>query len=149
MPVTNRRELLLLAGSAVAAVAGCSTLVGSDSLRQVEVQNFSRQHRQFRITVSNDDGTTLYDETFSLDGRMVGGGTQPFSGTPARITITVDGETPIETDWPTRRTEIRNGSAYHVEDGCGSIEGETITGVFVYVIDPDRVSLRPTCATVR
>ncbi|MEF8813552.1 MAG: hypothetical protein V5A55_07005 [Halovenus sp.] len=149
MPSMNRRELLVAGSGALAALAGCSAFAESEPLNQVEVQNFSQQFRRFRITVSNDQDSALYDETFSLEARMIEEDTEPFAGTPARITITVDGGEPIETDWPSRITEIRNGSQVrHVGGSCGSTGGETVTGVFVYVSGPDLVSLRPTCGTV-
>jgi hypothetical protein len=149
MPSISRRELLVAGSGALATLAGCSAFAESEPLNQVKVQNFSEQFRRFRITVSDDQDGVLYEETFSLEARVAEEDTEPFAGTPARITIAVDGEEPIETDWPSQITELRNGSQVrHVGGSCGSTGGEAITGVFVYVSGPDRVSLRPTCGTV-
>lgn len=148
MPSMDRRTLLAIGGSALPTLAGCTALSSSENLHQIEVQNSSHRFRKFSVSITDEEDSILYEETFTLDAQMMEEDTEPFSGTPAQITITVDGAAPIEADWPAWTTEIRNGSeTQHVAEGCGATSGETVTGVFVYIESPEHVVLQPTCGT--
>jgi len=108
----QRRDFLGAAG-AVAAVglAGCSSVIGSgdstptdseDPAHTVSVYLGDRDlTRGVTVTVSNEDGSTLFENEYSLSNSNEADedATFPTSTDPDSIVVTVDG-TRFERDWP-------------------------------------------------
>lgn len=144
----KRRALLALSGATLTGMAGCAGVGESESASRynIRVQNSAQQSQQIRVRVNSEGDTELYDERFSLDAQKAMDGSDTFSGTPSRITVSVDGTTAFTTDWPTRETELRNGSVMHQEEsGCKAETRGSVSGMTIYVEQPDFITLQPTC----
>jgi hypothetical protein len=105
----TRRSLLGAAGTvALAGLAGCSALPGSRELAHyVEVANRTDATHNVFVRVTDDGGTDLYRQGFRLDGESVREVTEPFTGEPSTVAITVDGAAPVEKEWPPDRCDER------------------------------------------
>jgi hypothetical protein len=150
MSEKKRREVLLLS-SGVLALSGCSALNSSENLHQIELNSDSDDDHTVSVEVLDADGETLFDQSFDLPTEMMNEGIEPFAGDPAEIVVQIDDAEPLRSEWPEYPTELRANETpqTYSGEGCRSTSGETVTGVWIIVIDPSHVGLEPTCETVR
>ena len=135
----------------MATLTGCAALTGSESLYQVELNSNSESDHTIHVDVLDADGTALFDRSFDLPSNMSNEGIDPFSGDPAEIVVRIDDAEPLRSEWPQHPTRLRANETprTYVGEGCGSRPGDaTVTGVFIFVVDPTWVGLEPTCSTV-
>ena len=103
----QRLELLGAVGAvSTVGLAGCSSVLGSDNSAErahtVSVYLSDRElTREVTVTVNNEDGTSLFENEYSLSDSNEADedATFPASNDPDTIVVTVDG-TRFERDWP-------------------------------------------------
>ena len=135
-PPLSRRSLLATGCVAAASgLAGCAGLLGSEELaHEVEAYNRRDTTHTLSVRVENADGDALYRRTFEIDGDRAREGTEPFTGTPTAVVVTVDEREPIEREWP--------------DPNCEQQGTRSAGGVGVYLLSDDEVRLEPTCDTI-
>lgn len=103
----QRREFLGALGAVSAGgLTGCSSLIGSDDSEErahtVSVYLSDRElTREVTVTVDNEDGTSLFENEYTLSDSNEADedATFPASNEPDTIIVTVDG-TRFDRDWP-------------------------------------------------
>ncbi|WP_435100290.1 hypothetical protein [Halorubrum sp. N11] len=136
-PSDRSRRSLLATGCAAAAsgFAGCADLLGSEELaHEVEVYNRRETAHTLSVRVENVDSDALYRQTFDIDGDRAREGTEPFTGRPTAVVVTIDDREPVERDWP--------------DPNCEQQGTRSAGGVDVYLLPDDEVRLEPTCNTI-
>ncbi|EMA63861.1 hypothetical protein [Halorubrum lipolyticum] len=134
---SSSRRSLLAAGCAAAAtgLAGCADLLGPEELaHEVEAYNRRDTAHTLSVRVENADGDALYRRTFEIEGDRAREGTEPFTGTPTTIVVTVDDREPVEREWP--------------DPNCEQQGTRSAGGVDVYLLPDGEVQLEPTCDTI-
>ncbi len=132
----TRRGLLITSGIASAiALAGCTDVLSSKELaHEVEVYNREDLAQTLSVTVTNDSGDELYQQEFNLEGEQSEEVTEPFTGSPTKISVAVDDGSLTEHSWPKTNCE---------EQGTRSAGG-----VGVYLTPENGLDIEPTCDTV-
>jgi len=128
----NRRALLASAAvTGVALLAGCSD-GGTDYAHFVTVYNYVDASHTVSITAEDDDGETVFDESYDMDGRSAREHVT-FDADPATATVVVDDGEPKSLDWP---------SAEHCdEQGTAGKPGLEVS------VGPERTDEEPTVRT--
>ncbi|WP_459191194.1 hypothetical protein [Halosimplex sp. J119] len=107
-PCTRRALLAGGCATVVGALSGCPGAPGSDDLAHyVEAFNYAEGTHNVFVRVTNAEGEDLYRQQFRLGPDRAEEDTNPFTGDPATIAVTVDGSEPVERDWPENRCEER------------------------------------------
>ncbi|WP_082222462.1 hypothetical protein [Halorubrum halophilum] len=135
-PKSTRRSLLgTLFAAAAGGLAGCADLLGPRELaHEVEMYNRRDTAHTLTVRVENAGGDALYRQTFEIDGDRAREGTEPFTGAPTAVVVTVDDREPIERDWP--------------DPNCEQQGTRSAGGVDVYLLPDGEVRLEPTCDTI-
>ncbi len=137
MPPSPTRRSLLAATAAVSssALAGCANVLGSKELaHEVEVYNYTDAAHDPSVRVTDDAGDVLYSRQFHLEGNHGEEDTDPFTGVPETIVVTVGEGEPAEYDWPNVDCEDRGS--------------RSAGGADLYITAEDGIRLEPTCDTV-
>lgn len=97
-PNPTRRSLLATGRVAAAGgVAGCADLDGAEELAH-EVEAYNRRDTGYTrsVRVEAAAGDALYHRTFEIEADRAREGTDPFTGTPAAVVVTIDDRAPID-----------------------------------------------------
>jgi hypothetical protein len=133
-PRSTRRSYLLLACSAAASLAGCSTDGSSEQLaHEVELFNELDGSQALTVRVESDTDEMLYRRQFHLAPDTWEEKTEPFTGSPATISVTFDTGETREYEWPTP----------DCDEGVRSAGGATL-----FLTEPTAIRIEPTCNTV-
>jgi len=108
----QRRDFLGAAGGVAAVgLAGCTSVIGSEDSTPTDAEGPAHTvsvylgdrdlTREVTVTISNEDGSTLFENEYSLSNSNEADedATFPASNDPDTIVVTVDG-TRFERDWP-------------------------------------------------
>ena len=94
--------------ASVTGLAGCSLpLGGPDLAHYVEVENRMDTAHTLTVDVLDDAGERLYSNAFDMPAETVQEDTEPFTGDPERLRVTVDGDAPVSRNWPANRCDER------------------------------------------
>lgn len=130
-PRSTRRSFLILAGS-FSTLTGCLTDGTRKRLaHEVEVFNERDRSQTLSIHVRSETGETLYHREFHLEANTWEEGTEPFTGTPASLTIALDGGATRQFNWPSHDCDVISAG-----------------GADVFLLDRDEIRIEPTCNTV-
>lgn len=125
-PRSTRRSFLFLAGSVSTSLAGCLTDGTRKRLaHEVEVFNEMENSQTLSVRVRSEIRETLFHREFHLEANTWEEETAPFTGTPASLTITLDGSETQQFSWPSHDCEVKSaggGDIFLLEDGDIRIE---------------------------
>lgn len=113
----------------------------------MELRNDSDRTHALQISVTNEADEVLYDETVTLEPQMANEGVEPFRGEPSQLTLTLQGESSIKTEWPSWVIKIDNGTEKRRRSGCGIESNRRISRMFIYILGSDHFGIQPTCST--
>ncbi|WP_197075801.1 hypothetical protein [Halostagnicola sp. A56] len=85
------------------------------------------------MTVTNDSENVLYRREFDVAGEQSEEDTEPFTGSPTTLSVTVDDGNPTEHSWP--------------ETNCEEQGKKSAGGISVYQTHEGELLIEPTCDT--